>query len=438
MTKKQNRRKPARSYIFLALSTLVILMAGGITLFWQAQHEQSSRASGSSIVGPPSLPAATVDAIFARVGSPMVGTGKIVEQAARHANIDDAFALGVWWVETNDGEAGVGRADRNPGSVRGSAGYPAAYDGYTIYPSYAAAITDWFNVLQSRYISRGLTSVYAICYPYVGTSSAPLWAGKVVNLMLRYRGEAPPPTPSPTPVQHLHVDMPVVQSAQTHTQAPETRIFPARPRTTTTQATSAQTTVQTNEMAALSATTRLFLIVFALLAALALALLSLKLRRSAPVAPAVSAMTEQLTFESVSIASAVSTSSLIEPMTPLPALYFNEFSPVLEPHTSELLSGFSWAQWEQEREGQLVAASSVPSEYEVRRDARTTEPRSRRIVLLPANDDEPAAPEEAREAPATGALFARPGLSLRSRAPEPELIGTRSGGLLKRYGGMER
>src|SRR5258708_19326536 len=41
---------------------------------------------------------------------------------SRQYQIDDAFALSVWWTETNDGAAGVGLADRNPGSVRGSVG----------------------------------------------------------------------------------------------------------------------------------------------------------------------------------------------------------------------------------------------------------------------------------------------------------------------------
>lgn len=168
-----------------------------MTLLWQTQQQRAGKAmqqaTSGSIVGAPTLSAATVNKIFTQMGSPMVGTGSVVEQAARQTNIDDAFALGVWWTETNDGAAGVGSADRNPGSVRGSYGYPSAYDGYTIYPSYAAAINDWFNILKNRYVSRGLTSVYSLCYSYVGTSSAPLWAAKVVNLMYRYRGIAPPP-----------------------------------------------------------------------------------------------------------------------------------------------------------------------------------------------------------------------------------------------------
>jgi len=183
---------------FIAFCIVIVLIGGGFALLLNTHLRQPVHASpelpGSdlSVVGPPSLPASTINSIFARLGSPMAGTGALVEQTARQVNIDDAFALAVWWTETNDGAAGVGLADRNPGSVRGSAGYPSAYDGYTIYPSYADAVVYWFHMLKNVYIGRGLTTVYAISHPYVGTSTSYLWAGKVVALMLRYRGEAPP------------------------------------------------------------------------------------------------------------------------------------------------------------------------------------------------------------------------------------------------------
>ena len=169
-------------------------------------------AEDLSVVGKPTLPAATVDAIFKSLGSPMNGTGQVVVQASQQANIDDAFALAVWWTETNDGAAGVGLADRNPGSVRGSVGYPSAYDGYTIYPTYSAAIVYWFNLLKSMYVNRGLSTVYLISHPYVGTSSSPLWAGKVVALMLRYRAEVPP-----TPIVAPHGKRVIKPTVYTHT-----------------------------------------------------------------------------------------------------------------------------------------------------------------------------------------------------------------------------
>lgn len=182
----------------LLLSSIILFVGGGVALLnsWQ-QGPIPSHASDDNVVGPPSLPASFVDSIFRRLGSPMVGTGQAVETAARAQNIDDAFALAVWWTETNDGAAGVGLHDRNPGSVRGSVGYPSAFDGYTIYPSFSAAVTYWFGMLHKVYISRGLTTVYAISHPYVGTSTSNLWAGKVITLMNRYRAEAPPPPATP-------------------------------------------------------------------------------------------------------------------------------------------------------------------------------------------------------------------------------------------------
>ncbi|HEV2579908.1 MAG TPA: hypothetical protein VGT44_03560, partial [Ktedonobacteraceae bacterium] len=180
--------------IVLLAGTFALLSGGAL-----ARPTAHANYGDLSVVGPPSLPAATVNAIFTRLGSPMSGTGAIVEQLSQQTQIDDAFALGVWWTETNDGASGVGLADRNPGSVRGSVGYPSAYDGYTIYPTYTDAIAYWFHMLRNLYVeSRGLTTVYAISHPYVGTSNSPLWADKVIALMLRYRGEAPPPTPMPT------------------------------------------------------------------------------------------------------------------------------------------------------------------------------------------------------------------------------------------------
>jgi hypothetical protein len=183
----------------LTLSLAVILLGAGVAILsqWHQGMTPGHATSSDNVVGPPSLPASLVNTIFRELGSPMAGTGQAVEAASRAENIDDAFALAVWWTETNDGEAGVGLHDLNPGSVRGSVGYPSAYDGYTIYPSFTAAIDYWFSMMKSAYIDRGLTTVYSISHPYVGTSTSYLWAGKVTTLMDRYRAEAPPPPPAP-------------------------------------------------------------------------------------------------------------------------------------------------------------------------------------------------------------------------------------------------
>jgi hypothetical protein len=404
---------------------LVILLAGAAALLWQVQHAQPTRADGSNVVGPPTLPARTVDQILAQMGSPMVGTGAVIEAASRQTNIDDAFALGVWWTETNDGAAGVGLADRNPGSVRGNVGYPSAFDGYTIYPSYSAAIVDWFNLLRSRYVDQGLTSVYTICRPYVGTTSAYLWAGKVVNLMLRYHGEAPPPTvvPSPTP----RLDAARIQHKQLHAAAPK----PALQGTTSeaahifgnaqAPATRAVAPVAAHQALAVqqnTPSTAPFIILLGLLAALGVALWGLIIRRGIPAAPASLPL-------AVTAMQTPSTEALA-----LPALYVNEFSPVLAPQPVANTEQLPWSQRPQTPVPVLAgvaggglltryAATSAPPRAELQSTSiyagNAWQTGTNAGVPLAAEPTVPVTPT-----PASGAEPAR-------------FAGVRRGGLLRRY-----
>ncbi|MDQ2716292.1 MAG: glucosaminidase domain-containing protein [Chloroflexota bacterium] len=294
MTKYVPQRS-LRMVVQFSLLSLLVVLAGGLALLWEIQQGgQSSHASGASVVGAPTLPAATVNAIFARMGSPMAGTGQVVAQASSRTSIDDAFALAVWWTETNDGQAGVGISDRNPGGVRSSAGYPTDHGAYTIYPSYGAAINDWFNIVRSRYVNRGLTSVYTIAHPYVGTSTSGLWAGKVVNLMNQYHGQAParPQKPKATPIP-THVTLASKFGSQSH-QATHSQ------HTQTQQSTGSPTrvppvhkvaVVQSQSAPPLSRSLELLLASGALLLALAIGLLGWRVGRvlPAPASPVASA-----------------------------------------------------------------------------------------------------------------------------------------------------
>ena len=210
--KQRRSRVRARSALFFLAGTAVILLSCVVAVFYQIQQRQSIHAADLSYTGAPTIPAGTVDQILARAGSPMVGVGTVVEQAAQKNGIDDAFALAVWMVETSDGAAGVGYTALNPGGVRSSSGYPVGPGGYTLYASYADGVRDWFNVVKTRYADRGLTSIYELCGPYVGTSSAYSWAAKVTNLMLLYREEVPPPAAQV--VQQVSADAQMVQHVQ--------------------------------------------------------------------------------------------------------------------------------------------------------------------------------------------------------------------------------
>ncbi|EFH87793.1 glucosaminidase domain-containing protein [Ktedonobacter racemifer] len=187
-------RRRKRSYAVLLCSVLLIVMGGTVTLLWQIQQGTATRAAGANVIGPPSLPAAYIDQVFAQNGSRMVGTGQLIENESRLTNIDDAFALGVFSAETSYGMAGVGINCLNPGSISGP-----GCGSFKSYPSYSAAIIDWFTIIKNNYVlGRGLTTVYAISGPYVGTSGAGTWAAKVVNSMTRYQAQTAPPPPPVT------------------------------------------------------------------------------------------------------------------------------------------------------------------------------------------------------------------------------------------------
>lgn len=422
-------RNPSRSHVALLLTTLLILLSGGAALAWQISQGQSSHADGGSIVGPPTLPAETVDKIFASVGSPMAGTGKVVEQAARAANIDDAFALAVWWVETNDGQAGVGLNNRNPGAVQGTSGY-------IFYPSYAAAASDWFTVLRSRYINSGLTSVYTICYPYVGTSHSLEWANKVVSYMLRYRGEAPPPTPIPT-LDHAPI---ALQFNGAHNPEADTI---ARARTDQQSTTDTQTTTPVLTSNAIPQNS-LLLVIGGLMVALLLAVAGLGVRRRTAMVMEVEKVTEAL-----------------EPNIALPPLYVNQYSPIAEPVSSP---AFPW--WEQAQQAQPIKEpiSSADGLFASTSSGGNMFAFAPEPVLVIDGvpqlsfDDQPVFAGSARGPQSIGGVPQlsfdepvavrqsqyRPGLSLpglvsvhESAQPQPELVGARSmragGGLLKRY-----
>ncbi|MBA2287366.1 MAG: glucosaminidase domain-containing protein [Ktedonobacteraceae bacterium] len=395
MTKYVPQRS-LRMVVQFSLLSLLIILAGGLALLWEMQQGgQSSRASGASVVGAPTLPAATVDKIFARMGSPMAGTGRVVEQASSRTNIDDAFALAVWWTETNDGQAGVGISDRNPGGVRSSAGYPTDHGAYTIYPSYATAINDWFNIVKSRYINRGLTSVYTIAHPYVGTSTSGLWAGKVVNLMNQYHGQAParPQKPKATPT---HVTLASkFGSGSHHTQTQQgtgnsTGVSPARK----------VAAAQPQSAPPLSRPLELLLIGCSLLLALVIGLLGWRVGRRLPT-PAPASETYAWNAPKVPVTSALNMPlAQFNPITPAPVVDTGTLDPLPVLPTRHA----------------KFPARPLPLRFQ-ERETETQLP-VRRIILLPGHLS--AEVEQARgDRVAVPVAEHGPGLLSRYRVPQP-------------------
>ena len=395
------RHASKRIFYLLVLSLVILLIGGGIALLLQPVGTRFiASADGVSFVGPPSLAASTVNAIFTRLGSPMAGNGDIIVRASRNMQIDDAFALAVWWTETNDGEAGTGRAygDRNPAGVRGSPGYPSDFSGYTIYPSYAIAIVYWFGMVRHKYVDRRLNTVYTISYPYVGTSSSPLWAAKVTRLMLQYRGEAPPPgptvnqrpivSPGTTGVSKTHV-RPAEVDARVFSERTDARSRPYQPHDIQVSTVPPQ--------AVYGGWIELGVILLALLAAFVLAIWALRTMRLRRVVP------EPMPLRTTS---ALLPLAMAGPSQELPLLYVGEPFGV---RTTEAL-----------RED--IAAANTPG------GSQDTDPRLRRMTLLPSQRG------RMQGILPGGQVYVPTASSTR----EPVPVGARPAGLLTRYKEMQQ
>lgn len=230
---RHSRTRHSRPLQIILVVLLALTLIGAYTIGLGKVTHAAAQANDLSVVGPPSLDKTLVDAIFHRLHSPMEGNGAVIYSLSAQNHVDDAFALAVWWTETNDGAAGTGRPPAyNPGGVKDSS-YPHGSDGYSLYSGYAQAVSDWFTIINQRYVAKGLTTVYQISHPYVGTSTSSLWAAKVVNLMAGYQTEAKqspaylaahdPPNlvKTPAPVKKQPTPQPRLQSSSA-TQASKT------------------------------------------------------------------------------------------------------------------------------------------------------------------------------------------------------------------------
>jgi len=123
-----------------------------------------------SVVRPPSVSAALIDAALAREGSPLAGQGAAIVTQGRRAGVDPVFLLA--FVSHFDLRAPLPVAAHNVGHVRATAG-EAALDGYRVYPTWQAGIAAWYALIRGQYVGRwGLKTLDAILPVYAPSMQA--------------------------------------------------------------------------------------------------------------------------------------------------------------------------------------------------------------------------------------------------------------------------
>ena len=126
--------------------------------------------SPSSVVGRPSLSAHFIDAVLAAYHSPAVGLGQAMVADSLHFGIDDVYALAFFWHESQFGRLGVAAVTHSVGNIVCTVGYSSCVGRFRSYASWQASCLDWFRLIASVYVPRGLTTVQRIVSVYAPAS----------------------------------------------------------------------------------------------------------------------------------------------------------------------------------------------------------------------------------------------------------------------------
>jgi len=124
-------------------------------------------ATGSSVVGGPTISAQFIDQMLCKYGSSSVcGTGPDLYNLGVQYNVDSAFALAIFWNESNFGRAGTALSTRSLGNLR-CIPDAACWNGYANFPSWQDGYRAFYKLVSGPYyVGAGLTTPETIIPKY--------------------------------------------------------------------------------------------------------------------------------------------------------------------------------------------------------------------------------------------------------------------------------
>ena len=145
-------------------------------------------ASGTSVLGGPSLSPDLINQVLSVAGSPAAGTGQSLYDLSRESGMDDAYALAVFEKESSFGKYGAGFENHALGNIV-CAGYPTCNGRFRWYPSWQDGYQDFYRLIRQEYVARGLSTVETITPVYAPPSEndTGLYISQVCQSMLAFR-----------------------------------------------------------------------------------------------------------------------------------------------------------------------------------------------------------------------------------------------------------
>jgi hypothetical protein len=177
----------------LALAGPGTLVGKAWTDALNASHQSISAPStgGSSVVGSPSLSGDYINKVLSNAGSPAVGTGQSLYDLSIQYGIDDAYALAVFNKESSLGKFGAGADNHSLGNIV-CARYSTCNGRFRWYPDWQTGYADFYRLIKTEYIARGLTTVDTITPVYAPPSENDTtgYEQAVKTAMTTYRQES--------------------------------------------------------------------------------------------------------------------------------------------------------------------------------------------------------------------------------------------------------
>lgn len=144
-------------------------------------------SSSSEVRGRPSLSASFINRVLALYHSPATGLGQAMYADSLRFHIDDAYALAFFMHESLFGTTGVARFTHSVGNIICTAGWPVCVGRFRLYATWAAGCLDWFRLLATEYVPRGLSTLSAIVPVYAPSSDGNNVAGYIAAVIVAVR-----------------------------------------------------------------------------------------------------------------------------------------------------------------------------------------------------------------------------------------------------------
>jgi len=124
----------------------------------QTTNVDTSNPDDMALRRSPSITAQQIDNILQKYNSPATGSGKDFVELGQQYGIDPAYALAFFIHESSAGTTGVAVQTKNIGNIV-CAGYATCIGRFRSYSTWREALEDWYKLLNTEYIPKGLDTV---------------------------------------------------------------------------------------------------------------------------------------------------------------------------------------------------------------------------------------------------------------------------------------